>query len=76
MAIAWRFSRSPRTGVLPAIRDQLVDVDHDAFSLRNPWVRDSVFMGNGSSFVGLAARRCNILNYRSISYDARERRKI
>lgn len=45
MAITWQFSRSTRTRVPPAIRDQLVDVDRDVLSLRNPWVGDSVFMG-------------------------------
>ncbi|MBK5541784.1 hypothetical protein JFV28_04110 [Pseudomonas sp. TH05] len=44
MAITWQFSRSTRTRVPPAIRDQLVDVDHDVLSLRNPWISDSVFM--------------------------------
>ncbi|MBK5541785.1 hypothetical protein JFV28_04115 [Pseudomonas sp. TH05] len=45
MAITWQFSHQTKTGVLPAIRDQLVDVDRDVLSLRNPWVGDSVFMG-------------------------------
>ncbi|KUY78060.1 hypothetical protein WI25_05325 [Burkholderia cepacia] len=45
MAMTWRFSRQTRTGVAPAIRDQMVSVDRDVLCLRNPWVADSVFMG-------------------------------
>ncbi|KVA29965.1 hypothetical protein WI44_19920 [Burkholderia cepacia] len=45
MAMTWRFSRQTRTGVAPAIRDQLVSVDRDVLCLRNAWVADSVFMG-------------------------------
>ncbi|NTX47434.1 hypothetical protein HT749_29015 [Burkholderia cepacia] len=45
MAMTWRFSRQTRTGVAPAIRDQLVSVDLDVLCLRNPSVADSVFMG-------------------------------
>ncbi len=45
MAMTWRFSRQTRTGVAPAIRDQLVSVDRDVLCLRNPSVADSIFMG-------------------------------
>ncbi|KVH35732.1 DUF6708 domain-containing protein [Burkholderia cepacia] len=45
MAMTWRFSRQTRTGVAPAIRDQLVSIGRDLLCLRNPWVADSVFMG-------------------------------
>ncbi|HGO6070107.1 TPA: DUF6708 domain-containing protein [Burkholderia cepacia] len=44
MTTVWQFSHQARTGVAPAIRDQLISVDRDVLCLRNPWVADSVFL--------------------------------
>ncbi|KVH40955.1 hypothetical protein WS88_05570 [Burkholderia cepacia] len=45
MSIDWQFSRQTRTGMSPAIRDQVVSTGRDVLCLRNPWVAGSVFMG-------------------------------
>ncbi|ALX14072.1 hypothetical protein P350_21020 [Burkholderia cepacia JBK9] len=43
MSMEWRFFHQQRTGVPPAIRDQLVSVERNVLCLRNPTAADSVF---------------------------------
>lgn len=70
MAITWQFSRSTRTRVPPAIRDQLVDVNNDVLSLRNPWIADSVFMVKMYiSMTLIFALVTSFLFYRAGDYD-------
>lgn len=58
MAISWEFSRQSRTGVVPGIGDQLVNVDRDVLCLRNPWIADSVFMAKMYISMNLAFVLC------------------
>jgi hypothetical protein len=44
MSIAWKYSPETKTNIKPAIQDQLIDIDCNVLTLRNPWIGDSVFM--------------------------------
>ncbi|NIF29048.1 hypothetical protein F3J44_22020 [Pantoea sp. Tr-811] len=45
MSITWLFSHHGSTKSTPYIKDQVVDISTNHLTLRNPWIKDSVFMG-------------------------------
>ncbi|MBA1191369.1 hypothetical protein G7007_00650 [Pseudomonas entomophila] len=44
MAVFWTFCPNSKSGHNPAINGQLIEISNITLQLRNPWVKDSVFM--------------------------------